>query len=105
MAEWVADNVGGVFRFLTYRRMFTPYEIEQKFMDESQFEDIHYDFGILQEAVDLGGGEWMLVFRGLCDYEETGQLIYRRLSEIQFCRYPEDDREYLRTIQELSEKI
>ena len=27
MAEWVADNVGGVFRFLTYRRMFTPYEI------------------------------------------------------------------------------
>lgn len=97
MSEWAADCRGAVFRYLTYKRLFTPYEQENKFMDESQFEDIHYDFGRLEGVVDLGSGDMLLIFRELLDgvdpssgedaWEETGMTVYRRLSDIQLYQF------------------
>lgn len=97
IAGWASDNRGAVFRYLTYKKLFTPYEQENKFMDESQFEDIHYSYGKLEGVFDLGSGEVLLAFRELLDgynpctskddFEETGMTVYRRLSDIQLYKF------------------
>ena len=39
MDSWLRENRDRLFRFLRYRKVFTPYEIQNAFMDESEFED------------------------------------------------------------------
>lgn len=82
METWLLDNESKIFRYVIYRRLFTPYEQEQAFSDESQYEDNSYTFGLIEEAIDLGGGEWLLGFRKLCDGEVCGEIEYCKLSEI-----------------------
>ena len=61
--EWLTTNEDRVYGFLIYRRMFTPYEQDQKFEDETQFEDIHFTYGRIKEAVSLGGSDWLFGFQ------------------------------------------
>lgn len=82
METWLLDNEGKIFRYVIYRRMFTPYEQEQAFTDESQYEDTHFTFGFIEEAIELGGGEWLLGFRKVYDGEVYDEIEYCRLSEI-----------------------
>lgn len=79
MEEWLRNHQGEVFRYWTYRKVFTPYEVDQKFTDESVFEDSYASFGYLNEVIDLKNGDYLLGFqqKDLPDYME-----YRRLSEI-----------------------
>lgn len=82
METWLLDNEGKIFRYVIYRRMFTPYEQEHAFSDESQYEDYHFTFGFIEEAIDLGGGEWLLGFRKV---NEDGEIF----EEIEYCRLSE----------------
>ena len=82
METWLLDNEGRIFRYVIYRRMFTPYEQERAFSDESQYEDYHFTFGFIEEAIDLGGGEWLLGFRKIIDGDTCDEIEYCRLSEI-----------------------
>ena len=91
---WYRD-VGSdrLFRFLIYRRMFTPYEWEEKFMDDTEFDSVHYTFGYIEEAIDLGHGEWLLGIREVFPDEEehVGDTVtYYRLSEIRLAFRKED---------------
>ena len=63
METWFLDNSDRIYRFVVYKKLFTPYEQDKKFSDESQFEDTHYRFGFIEEAIELGQGEWLLGFR------------------------------------------
>ena len=74
METWLLDNEGRIFRYVIYRRMFTPYEQERAFSDESQYEDYHFTFGFIEEAIDLGGGEWLLGFRKIIDGETSDEI-------------------------------
>ena len=60
METWLLDNGDRLFRYRVYRRMFTPYEQEKKYMDQSDFESDYHQFGYIEEAIDLGNGEWYL---------------------------------------------
>lgn len=82
METWLLDNEGKIFRYVIYRRMFTPYEQEQAFTDESHYEDYHFTLGFIEEAIDLGDGEWLLGFRKIIDGEVLEEIEYCRLSEI-----------------------
>jgi hypothetical protein len=82
METWLVDNESRIFRFLVYRKIFTPYEQERKYIDESQFEDTYYSYGQIEEAVDLGNGDWLLGFRGICDGVRCKYISYYKLSEI-----------------------
>lgn len=85
---WLRDvGTDRLFRFLVYRRMFTPYEQEGAFMDETQYESDTYTFGRIEEAIDLGG-DWLLGIRELFPDEEENMsdtVTYYRLSEIRLC--------------------
>lgn len=90
METWGYDNSDRIYRFLVYKKLFTPYEQERKFEDESQFEDIHYRFGLIKEAVELGNGEWLIGFREIIDYEVCGYISYFKLSDIQLSYFDGD---------------
>lgn len=95
-----------IFRFLVYRKLYTPYEMELKAIDESVFEDSYYRFAYLREAIDLGYGEWLLGFDLIdeCTGEPFGEIEYHKLSDIQLTcfecdqdipsREAEDDEEF-----------
>lgn len=90
METWHLDNSDRIYRFVVYKKLFTPYEQEQKFVDESQFEDTHYRFGLIEEAIDLGHGEWMIGLREVCDGECLGFISYFKLSDIQLSYFDQD---------------
>lgn len=81
METWLLDNEGKIFRYAIYRRMFTPYEQEHAFSDESQYEDCNFTFGLIEEAIDLGD-EWLLGFRKIYDGEVCDEVEYCRMGEI-----------------------
>lgn len=94
METWWLDNKERIYRFVVYKKLFTPYEQEHKFMDESQFEDDHFRFGFIEEAIELGHGEWLLGFREVED-EVSKSISYFKLSDIQLSLY-EGDQNMLR---------
>lgn len=88
---WLLDNDGRIFRFTVYRRMFTPKEQDAKYSDETFFEDGGaYQYGIIEEAVELGHGEWLLGIREVCDDEVCDVVSYYRLSEIRLHCFDKD---------------
>lgn len=89
METWLSDNSDRIYRFMVYKKLFTPYEQEQKFSDESQFEDTHYRFGFIEEAIELGHGEWLLGLREIID-GEVYDINYFKLSDIQLSYFEQD---------------
>lgn len=82
MLTWLLDNSERIFRYQVYRRLFTPFEQQQAYMDETQFESTHYSFGIIEEAIDLGNGEWLIGIREIVEDEVTDTVGFHRLSDI-----------------------
>lgn len=85
-----ADNK--IFRIFKYKRIFTPYEQDEKFSDESVFENGSYPiFAYIRNAIELPNGDVLLrleetepIYDRLDDEKETSQksYIYERLSDI-----------------------
>lgn len=73
-----------------YKKLFTPYELDKKFVDESQFEDTNYRFGFIEEAIELGNGEWLLGFREVIDDEVCNCITYLNLSDIRLFYFEKD---------------
>lgn len=89
MRDCLINKRDHVFAYQVYKRMFTPYEQEQKFTDESEFTDIHYQPARIVEAVELGGGDWLIGFHNLYDDSDDidGEITYYRLSDISLFTY------------------
>lgn len=90
---WLHDvGEDKLFRFVVYRRIFTPYEQEQKFSDESQYEDTHFTFGYIKELINLENGDYLIGFN-ICDDDgsELGVIEYYRLSEIRLSCFDVDN--------------
>lgn len=90
MNKWVAANKGRVYRYVVYKKMFTPYEQEQKFSDESQFEDTHMTAALIEEAIPLGNGDWLFGFRQIIDGKLSEYVDYLRLSDIRLSCFDDD---------------
>lgn len=83
-----------IWRFWVYRRIYTPYEQQSQFIDESQFEDSHCNFGIIREVINLQG-DYLIGFEMVYeenDFQtvENAGLEYYRLSEIRLAYYRQD---------------
>lgn len=80
---WLIDYGDRLYRYLVYKRMFTP-------ENESEYEDDHYELCQIAEAIDLGG-DWLL---GLRTIEEDGKIYgmihYYKLSEIRLAFFEND---------------
>lgn len=87
METFMLDNSDNTFFVLVYKRIFTPYENEKKFMDESIYEE-SFDAKLV-ESISLGNGDYLLGFRRIfdsdldADDEKVADFIdYYKLSEI-----------------------
>ena len=95
--DFIKKNKGVVFRYWVYRRGFTPYEQENKFSDESMFEDIECTNAFIEECIYLPDGDVLI---GFLEYDEgidwdDGQTHYRsinyeKLSNIKLACYKGD---------------
>lgn len=88
METMLMDCSDRIWGYHVYRRMFTPYERSAKFMDESYYENgTTISYGKIVEAIDLGGGEWLLGIRECWDEGDeelrySSFVMYYRLSEL-----------------------
>lgn len=94
METWLLDNGDRLFRYRVYRRMFTPYEQDKKYMDQSDFESDYRQFGYIEEAIDLGDGEWYLGIREVFDDLVMDFLTYYYLSELRLEYSPSDQGDF-----------
>ena len=96
IAGWVQENPDRLYRYLRYRKVYTPYEIQKAFVDESEFEDGgHFQFGFIKEVISIGGGDWLVGFQrvDMDNKEILRSLEYARLSDIQLFYTEADFRE------------
>ena len=90
---WLLDESDNrIFRYLVYKKVYTPLEQEKKYIDESEFEDGGmYTMAKIEEAIDMGNGNWMLGMREI--YEDRSiahNLKYVMLNEIRLWSFDED---------------
>lgn len=99
-AEFASAHEGDVFRFLVYRRMFTPYEQDEKFADESEFTDVHYTLGRIVDVIEFKDtGDCMVGFK-LCGFGDTNEddewddedtiVEYHNLNDIKLSLFAHD---------------
>ena len=94
--QWAQEmcHTNTVIEYLVYRRpgLYTPYEQDKKYMDETIYEDSHYTSAIIREVIDLGNGDYLIGMQNIIDSDYMEELPkfgdddycidYVRLSEI-----------------------
>lgn len=91
--EWIDKYQNTIIRFLEYKKVWTPYELDRKFQDETEWKDIHYTFGYLREAVLLPDGDVLLKIQELNELDDDADKVYfwRKLSDIQITQFDYDN--------------
>lgn len=77
-----------IFRLWEYKRMFTPYEQEQKFIDESPYVDDECDHIRILDVIALPDGDLLLATTGA--YDDGTYISYYKLSEISLAKSDKD---------------
>ena len=92
METWLMDYSDRIYRYVVYKKLFTPYEQQRAFQDESQFEDIHYKLCKIEEAIELSNGDWLLGLRVIGDDGEVFSIVeYHKLSDIKLALFDRDE--------------
>ena len=69
-----------IFRLWKYKRMFTPYEQDEKFIDESQYVNDECNFVKILDTINLPDGDLLLATTYA--WGEGSYISYYKLSEI-----------------------
>lgn len=77
-----------VFRLWEYKRMFTPYEQEEKFSDESQYVNVECDHIRILDVITLPDGDLLLATTYA--WGESSYISYYKLSEISLAKNEKD---------------
>ena len=90
---WLSD-VGEerVFRMWVFKKMFTPYEQDEKFSDESVYVDDTCNLVMIKELIELPDGDLLIGFQDTDS--DNLYLEYYKLSEIRL-DYCQSDKERL----------
>ena len=97
METWLLDFDERIYRYVVYRKMFTPYEQEKRNKDETPFENDHYRFGKIEEAINIGNSKWMIGFRNIINHKLSEKIEYYTLDEIRLELW-ERDQKMLRVV-------
>ena len=97
--DWIEKYKNTIFRMFEYKKIWTPYEMEQKFMDETEFKTDCSTLVKVKEAVTLPNGEVLLKLRDVDDEEDEDddenlhQAIYywRNMKDIQLDQFDYDN--------------
>lgn len=91
---FVDDHPNIIYKVVTYKKVYTPYEIDKKFSDESEFEDGgYYIYAKILDVIEIPHD--ILIRFAELDRNDYGKpikdsiirIFYRRLSDIQLSEY------------------
>ena len=99
---FLADNQGKIFRYYKYVRVWTPFELDKKYSDESIFENGGYaEFVYIRQAIELPDGDVLLKLEITHNpdddmlYQDEGEndriYKYEKLSDIVLEEYTADN--------------
>ena len=77
-----------IFRLWKYKRMFTPYEQDEKFIDESQYVNDECDYIRILDVITLPDGDLLLAT--IYAYGDGKYISYYKLSEISLGKNEKD---------------
>ena len=87
-SEFAKANKEKIFAFWVYKRIFTPYEEENCFADESCFEDMRCSYAYIRECIEFVDGDALIGFEDISDKD---RIRYFLLSEIRLERCEEEE--------------
>ena len=92
IGTWISDNHDKVYRIAEYKKMFTPYEVENKFMDEDVYEDTYSDVFIV-DAYEIPNDVLLKLLIIKDNGDDFGDVyLYKRLSDIRIMEYDYDNK-------------
>ena len=103
METFILDNMNKIFRYYKYVKVWTPYELDKKYSDESIFENDGYaEFCYIRQAIELPDGDVLLKLEithspdddALYQDESELDIIYKyeKLSDIVLEEYVGDNK-------------
>lgn len=102
LETWFHDEgMDKFFKLLTYKRVWTPYEMDKKFSDESEFEDGgYYKIVKILGLIELPNNDIWIRFQEYIEcnfpsddtmlYKACGQPFYEVLSQIKLKEFDPD---------------
>lgn len=102
IGTWIQSQEGQVFRLLTYKKVWTPYEMENKFMDESEYENGgYYKYVYITNAIETPEGTLLELSEveeaeegyDNCLWEDCHIKHYKLLKDIELVKYDVDNTE------------
>lgn len=78
-----------VFRIWEYKKMFTPYEQDEKFLDQSIYENGLAQHVIIDDVIELPDGDLLLAVHDW-EYDKAEYTDYYKLSNISIARSDSD---------------
>lgn len=98
--SFIHQNANRVFRYWIYKRIYTPYEQDQKFINENIYENCTCSYAYIRECIALPDGDYLIGFEDAetanCTGDDYCQYIeYCKLSEIRLSYCESDSNEYL----------
>lgn len=101
METFILDNQDKIFRWYKYKTVWTPFELDKKYSDESIYENGGYaNFCYIRQAIELPDGDVLLKLEDTYNPEdevmyEDGEydrkFIYEKLSNIVLEEYNMDN--------------
>lgn len=97
------DNNDKFFRLLVYRKVYTPYEVDKKYSDESMFESDSYELCKITKVIETAGDvllECSIYYEDYLEQEDhslqkkliySGKKEYYKLSEIKLTYFDNDN--------------
>ena len=78
-----------VFRIWEYKKMFTPYEQDEKFLDQSIYENGLAQHVIIDDVIELPDGDLLLAVHDW-EYDKAEYIDYYKLSNISIAKADSD---------------
>lgn len=101
METFIVDNQDKIFRYYKYKRVWTPFELDKKYSDESIFENGEYaEFVYIRQAIELPDEDVLLKLEithspedDILYQDEDNDRIYKyeKLSDIVLEEYSADN--------------
>lgn len=91
------DGFDRIFRMYIFKRMFTPYEREKAYMDETVYTSSEPKFVKIREVIELPDKDVLLGYQEIFCWDDLDEgnprIDYKKLSEIELSYYPADMKE------------
>ena len=96
IGTWLHDEGDYIYRFLVYKKVWTPYELDKKFSDESEYEESgYYNFAKIVNIIEIPNDiliEFEIFYPNDEEiYESSGRHEFHKLSDIKLIRYDSDN--------------